>query len=129
VATGECSSHCDICLCSSHCHNRAMFVTLQCLYMFITLWRYNVCNIATWLCSRHCEVGNFLSHFDARICVPHCNMRKCSSHSDDMTMCNVCLCSSQCDVTNQIARTWLCSSHCDVNLCFSQCDVSMLNIL
>jgi hypothetical protein len=70
-----------------------------------------------------------LSHFDARICVPHCNMRKCSSHSDDMVMCDVCLCSSQCDVTNHIARTWLCSSHCDVNLCFSHCDVTMFNIL
>ena len=116
--TGLSSSHCERCICLSHCDEKEMFITLRrqgsahhtamkgpslshCdQHIFSSHCKVHIysSHCEVHICLSHLDVTMFgilqlrcmemLSHSDIRKCVSHRKERKCTSHCDEKMMCN-----------------------------------------
>ena len=92
ILTLLCLTNCDIHLCSSHCDDKAMFITLWRLHMFVALWHDYVSDDRVVIVTVQWEV--YVHHIMTPMYVPHITMtRLCSPH------CDIHIGLSHCDVT------------------------------
>jgi len=108
IPTLLCLKNCDIHLRSSHCNDRAMFITLRHLHMFITL-RHLHMFVMIGLCSSHCnDRAMFVTLW--HLCMFHTLWWKGYVHHIAASIY----------VRHIVTLLWLLS--CEIYLCSSYCD-------